>query len=47
MCSLIALPVPAKDIGQLGARPFVSCRQLRAGRQHVATQLQRAVAQIE
>ena len=43
----VALPVAAKDIGQLGARPSFSCRQLVAGRQHEGARLQRGVAQIE
>ena len=49
MRSLVALPVLTKNIGQLGARLFFSCRQLMADRQHAATRLQRAVgvAQIE
>ena len=45
MRSLVALPVPTKDIGQLGAR--FSYRQLVTGRQHDGARLQRAVAQIE
>ena len=44
---LVALPELAKDIGQLGTRPFSSCRQLMTGRQHTTAQLQRGVAQIE
>ncbi len=47
MRSLVALPVLTKNIGQLGTRAFFSCRQLRAGRQHGATWLQRVVARIE
>ena len=47
MRSLVALPVVTKNIGQLGTRPFFSRRQPRAGRQHVASWLQRVVAQIE
>ena len=43
----VALPVAAKDIGQLGARPAFSCRQLLAGRQHEGARLQRGVPQIE
>ena len=45
MCLVVALPVAAKNIGQLGAR--FSCRQLRAGQQHDDARLQRAVLQIE
>lgn len=47
MRSLVALPVLAKNIGQLGARLFLSCRQLMADRQHSGTRLKRGVAQIE
>jgi len=43
----VALPVLAKNIGQLGARPSFSCRQLVTGRQHEGARLQRGVAQIE
>jgi len=44
---MVTLPVLAKDIGQLGAPLFLSCRQPRAGQQHDGARLQRAVPQIE
>jgi len=47
MGAAVAFPVTAKDIGQLGARPSFSCRQLVAGRQHEGARLQRGVPQIE
>ena len=40
----VALPVPTKDIGQLGARSFFSCRQLGTGQRHSGTRLKRGVA---
>src|SRR5688500_8303375 len=39
----VLLPVLAKDMGQLGACFFFSCRQLMAGQQHDRARLKRAV----
>src|SRR5713226_6391741 len=44
MRSSIALPVLAKNLGQLGARSFLSYRQLGAGRQHSGIRLKRGAA---
>ena len=47
MCLLKALPVAAKDIGQLGACLFLSCRQLGLASGMATPGLKRGVAQIE
>jgi hypothetical protein len=41
---LEALPVAAKDIGQLGTRSSFSCRQLGTGQRHGNTRLKRGVS---